>query len=89
LAIATEKSLLTNFRHLVKNGILPLDKALLPFSTNAAEYYLLKGKGKLDPGFDADLICLDNDLNLKHSMIQGQVMLKDGQLTRTGTFSDS
>ncbi|MCJ7680294.1 MAG: beta-aspartyl-peptidase [Candidatus Aminicenantes bacterium] len=88
LAIATEKSLLSNFRHLVHTGVLPIEEALLPFCTNAAEFYHLKGKGKLAAGFDADLICLDRGLNLVNSMIRGQIMLREGDLFKKGTFSN-
>lgn len=88
LAIATEKSMLSNFRHLVHTGVLSMEDALLPFCTNAAEFYHLKNKGKLAAGFDADLICLDRELNLVNSMIKGETMLKEGQLIKRGTFSN-
>lgn len=86
LTIATEKSLLANFRYLVRENILPLDKALKPFSTNPAGFYKFK-KGEIRKGYDADILLLDNDYNLSDSIIAGRVMMKNGDLVVRGTFS--
>lgn len=87
LTIATEKSLLENFRFLLKKGILKLDEAIYLFSTNPATFYKLEQKGEIKVGKDADLIVLDKDYNLTDSLAMGQMMFSDKKLLVRGTFS--
>jgi len=89
LTIATQKSLLKNFRFLVQKGILSLQEAIKLFSTNPASFYKLEQKGKIEAGKDADLILLDKDYNLIHSLAMGRMMMKDKKLIARGTFSMS
>lgn len=87
LTIATEKSLLENFRFLVRKKILNLQDALKLFSTNPATFYKLDQKGKIKVGRDADIILFDKDFNLTDSFARGQMMISDGKLLAKGTFS--
>lgn len=87
LTIATEKSLLENFRFLLKKGILKLEEAIRLFSTNPAAFYKLEQKGEIKAGKDADLIFLDKDYNLTDSLAMGRVMISDRKLLARGTFS--
>ena len=89
LSIATQKSLLRTFRHLVQKKVLSLDKAAALFSVNPATLYKLKGKGKIQAGQDADLILLDNKLDLTHVFSQGRLMMAEGELVVRGTFRSS
>ncbi len=50
LTIATERDLFRKFRDLVAKGVLPLEEAARLFSTNAAEFYRLRGKGRIASG---------------------------------------
>lgn len=87
LTIATEKSLLRNFRFLLEKGILKLDQAIKLFSTNPATFYKLEQKGEIKAGKDADLIVLDKGYNLTDSLAMGQMMISDKKLLARGTFS--
>jgi len=87
LTIATQKSLLTNFRYLLSKGGMDLAGILKLFSTNAAEFYGLRSKGKIQVGKDADLLLMDQEFNLQHVMALGQLMMSQGELTVQGTFS--
>jgi beta-aspartyl-dipeptidase (metallo-type) len=87
LTIATEKSLLENFRFLVRKKILSPQDALKLFSTNPATFYKLNQKGEIKAGRDADLILFDKDFNLTDSFAMGQMMISDGKLLAKGTFS--
>jgi len=89
LTIATQKSLLKNFRHLVQKNIIELQDAVRLFSTNPALFYKLQSKGEIKPGKDADLILLDKDLHLTDSFAKGQPMMSDKKLIARGTFSAS
>jgi beta-aspartyl-dipeptidase (metallo-type) len=59
LSVATQKSLLANFKYLIQEQILTTTDAIRLFSTNAASFYQLKQKGTIQAGKDADLVFLD------------------------------
>lgn len=88
LTVASEKDLLRKFRDIITKEILPLDKALLVFSANAAGFYKLKGKGRLEPGADADLILVDDRTSLSAVFARGRKMMADRRLLARGTFSE-
>lgn len=89
LTVASEKSLLINFRFLVKNKITGLPQALKFFSSNPARCYKLHGKGRIHEGMDGDVIMLDKDLQLRHVLAGGRVMVENGSVKAKGTFSTS
>ncbi len=88
LTIASERDLLRKFRDLVQKKILPLETAARLFSTNAAAFYKLAGKGRVAPGTDADLILLDANLELRDVFARGRRLMADGRLVVKGTFSE-
>ncbi len=88
LTIASEKDLFRKFRDLVAKGVLPLEEAILLFSTNAAEFYRLRGKGRVAAGADADLILVDRDLALQGVFARGRKLMDGGRLLVRGTFSE-
>lgn len=87
LTIATQKSLLENFRYLIKKNILSLEDALKLFSTNPAFFYKLKQKGEIKVGKDADLLLFDEDYNVTDFFVRGRKMITKGKLVAKGTFS--
>ena len=87
LTVATEKSLLENFRFLVRKKILSLQDALNLFSANPAAFYKLNQKGEIKVGRDADIILFDKDYNLTDSFAMGQMMMSDKKLIAKRTFS--
>lgn len=87
LTIATQKSLLTNFKYLVQEQILDTTEAARLFSTNIADFYKLERKGEIKVGNDADLIFLDDKWDLTGSIAMGQKMMWGGELLVKGTFS--
>ncbi|MFO7733171.1 MAG: amidohydrolase family protein, partial [Candidatus Aminicenantes bacterium] len=88
LTVATEKDFIRKFRDLVLKNVLPLDKAVRLFSTNAADFYKLTKKGRIEPGRDADLILIDKDLALSDVFARGRRMMSGGRLLARGTFSE-
>ncbi len=87
LTVASEKSLLVNFRFVVKNKLLSMVQAVKLFSTNPARCCKLTGKGKIKAGFDGDLLILDQDLSLVHVLAKGRIMVQDRRVKTRGTFS--
>ena len=88
LTVAAEKDFTRKFRDLVLKNVLPLDKAVRLFSTNAADFYKLTKKGRIEPGRDADLILVDKDLALSDVFARGRRMMSGGRLLARGTFSE-
>jgi beta-aspartyl-dipeptidase (metallo-type) len=86
LTIATEKDLLRTFRSLVQKKIVALEDGIRLFATNAASFYRLMGKGRIKPGEDADLVLVDEDLNLRDVYSRGRRMMAEGKLLARGTF---
>jgi beta-aspartyl-dipeptidase (metallo-type) len=87
LTIATEKDFFRKFGDILRKGLLPPETAARLFSTNAAEFYKLLNKGRLEPGRDGDLIVLDGDLGLSDVFARGKRMMAGGRLLARGTFS--
>lgn len=87
LTIATEKDLLRKLREVVSKGLLPLETAVRIFATNAADFYKLGRKGRIEPGRDADLLVLDGDLGLVDVFARGRRLMASGRLLARGTFS--
>jgi len=87
LTVASQKSLLSNFKYLIRKKILSLDQALTLFSTNPASFYKLATKGEIKEGKDADLLVFDRQLNISDFLVKGKVMIADSKLIARSTFS--
>ena len=66
---------------LVKNDVLPLEDALRLITTNPAKNMKIKGKGTLKPGFDADMVILNKELEIDQVISMGvcRVRTKSGK----------
>lgn len=87
LTIATQKSLLVNFRHLIRENIASVPEALSLFTKNPAAYYKMGLKGEISPGRDADLLTFDEDWQLQDVIAGGRLMMSDRDLLARGTFA--
>ncbi len=87
LTIATQKSLLINFKHLIQEQILSIPETVRLFCTNTADFYKLDHKGAIKVGNDADLVFLDEKWDLFGSIAMGKKMMWEGELLVRGTFS--
>ena len=88
LTIAAEKDLLRKLGEIVHKGLVPLETAVRIFSTNAADFYKLGRKGRIEPGRDADIIVLDGGFKLVDVFARGRRMMAGGRLLVQGTFSE-
>ncbi|MGL4858745.1 MAG: adenine deaminase [Enterobacteriaceae bacterium] len=70
-----------SLRLAVAAGVDPLLAVTLA-TLNAAECYRLTGKGAIAPGYDADLLIVDNlqQFTARHVMVKGQEVARDGQM---------
>jgi len=87
LTIADQKSLLSNLRYLINKKILDIDKALQIFTLNPAVYYKLEKKGRIAPGYDADIDIFDSQLNLSSLFAMGRKMMENKKVIAESTFS--
>ena len=60
-------------------GGMPLQKALPPFTSNAARLLKLTGKGILEPGCCADLVVLNSTCQAESVMTRGEWRIKEGR----------
>lgn len=87
LGVGSVSSLYTEVRKSVLNEDIPLDIALSVITSNPAEILKLSGKGKLEKGFDADIVILDSgSLEIDSVIAKGQIMVKNKNIIVKGTF---
>lgn len=64
----------------------PLEKALLPITKNVAKILKLTDKGTLSVGMDADIVLLDQDLNIDTVIAKGKILMLNKEQIVKGTF---
>jgi len=87
LDVASQGSMLEQLRSIVRGGTLELPLAAALFSANPAAFYGLHRKGRVTAGADADLIFVNEDLELVHLLARGQRAVTDGAVVLRSTFS--
>ena len=87
LTIATERDFFRRFGGIVLKGLVPLETAVRVFSTNAADFYKLGRKGRIEPGRDADILIVDGRFGLVDVFARGKRMVANGRVLARGTFS--
>lgn len=85
MGVGTSRTLLDTVRSLRSRGV-PLATALATVTSNPARLYRLRGKGRLAPGADADLVVLDADLRVRATMARGRFLVRDGAPVVKGPF---
>lgn len=88
LGVGSQTALLEQLRAIVDAGILELHQAAVLFTANPARFYGLAHKGHVTPGADADLLLLDENLQLVHLLARGRHAVTGGKVVLRGTFSE-
>jgi beta-aspartyl-dipeptidase (metallo-type) len=70
----------------VREEGLDLETALRPVTSNPARRLRLRRKGRIEPGYDADLLLVDEDLEIRWVVARGAVMMEAGEILRLGAF---
>lgn len=86
LGVSSVSIIIESLRGIIQSGIIPVTDALKLFTANPADILGLEGKGRLEVGYDADLLILDNDLSLDKLLAKGQLMIDKGNILVKGTF---
>ncbi|MEZ9899999.1 beta-aspartyl-peptidase [Vibrio breoganii] len=87
MGVGTPSSLLEEIRRGVNEFSLSLSEMLVPITKNAAKQLGLSAlKGELQVGHDADVLLLNDELALTHTIAKGRVMVSSGEAVVKGTF---
>lgn len=85
LGIGTPSTQLEMLKGCVESGV-PLENALIPFTSSPASLLKLKGKGYIHEGYDADLLLLDRKFKIHTVIARGKIMVRDYKPVVFGTF---
>jgi len=87
LGVGKSTSLLVGIKDCVFNENIPLEIALRAVTSNPARILKLKGKGRIERDFDADLCLLDEKtFDIDTVIAKGRIMVENGKPIVFGTF---
>ena len=86
IAVAFEDCIPKAIKEAVCKLGIPLETILPLVTSNVADHLLLKGKGHIQAGFDADFTLLDDQMNITAVWAKGRQMVKDGKPVVFGTY---
>ena len=58
-------------RNCVENAGIPVDEALRMASAYPAKVMNIRDKGRIEPGFKADLVVFDRNFNIEQVFVEG------------------
>ena len=76
MGVGQSSCLLKEVKECVFKTKIPLEIAISTITSNPAEILRLKGKGKIEEGYDADLCILDQELQLVEVIAKGNTLYK-------------
>lgn len=86
LEVGTSMSLYNAFKKAVKVYDVSMEDALMTITKNPADILKLRNKGVIKENLDADLVLLDEALEIKYVLAKGKIMLEEGTIINKGTF---
>ena len=87
LGVGNSTSLLIGIKECVFKENIPLEIAIRAITSNPAKILKLKGKGKIEKGFEADICLLDKEtLDIDTVIAKGKIMVKNKEVVVYGTF---
>jgi beta-aspartyl-dipeptidase (metallo-type) len=86
MGVGSVEVLWRDVRESVINYGLPLEVALRTITSNVANVLCLKNKGRIQVGYDADLVLLDEVLQVQAVWARGKCMVENKQTKVWGTY---
>ncbi|MTK13935.1 MAG: beta-aspartyl-peptidase, partial [Clostridiaceae bacterium] len=87
LSIGSPSTDMDTIRECISKGI-SMEETLIPLTASPAKFLKLKNKGKIEEGYDADLLLLDKDLKPHTVLCKGKVMVENYKPVVFGTFEN-
>lgn len=87
LSIGSPSTDMDTIRECISKGI-SMEETLIPLTASPAKFLKLKNKGKIEEGYDADLLILDKDLKPHTVLCKGKVMVENYKPVVFGTFEN-
>lgn len=81
-------SVFTELKDAVLNEKLDIETAFSFATSNVADILKLSGKGRIMAGKDADILILNEDLQIRHLMANGDIMLRNGEMLKKGAYEN-
>lgn len=89
-AITAPDNILKQIVETVRAGVLPIEECIRLATSNPAHVLKLSKKGRVDVGFDADIILLDRDsLEVRNVMARGEWLMREGQIVRNEKWRET
>jgi beta-aspartyl-dipeptidase (metallo-type) len=88
LGVGDIQCLFDDWQLLVKSGLSIPDSLKIVTANPAKRAGLFASKGSLDAGKDADLLILDQDLNIESVLAKGRLMVGKKQVIVKGAFEE-
>ncbi|EHQ90083.1 beta-aspartyl-peptidase [Desulfosporosinus youngiae] len=86
MGVGSVEVLWRDIRKAVIQGGVPLEVALRTITSNVSNVLRLKNKGMIRVGYDADLVVLDDDLQVDDVWAMGKCMVRNKQTQIWGTY---
>lgn len=86
MGIGKMETLFSTVKEMVLNENVELEKALSIITSNVADALLLKNKGRIEKNKDADIVLVDEDLNITDVWANGNEMVRDGNVVSKGYY---
>jgi beta-aspartyl-dipeptidase (metallo-type) len=80
------ESLLGEFRDMITKEKMDISEAIHIVSTNVARVLKLNQKGRIQRGFDADLLILDENLEIFGLIARGEIITRDNKIIKKTYF---
>lgn len=86
MGVGDPSTILQAVRDCAEGKAAPLEQIFALCSANPAQWLKLPGKGRIEKGYDADIMLLDEKLRLCSLIARGRLMMRDGKILAKGTF---
>ncbi|MCX8058921.1 MAG: beta-aspartyl-peptidase [Spirochaetes bacterium] len=85
LRVGRVTTLFDELRDAINNGV-NIEKALKSITVNPAKILKLKNKGKIEIGYDADILIVNKNLEIDTVIAKGEILMKEKKILNFGTF---
>ena len=86
LKVGPLDSVIESVAEMLEGGEIPKETVISMVTANPAEQMKLPRKGRVRPGFDGDVLVLDDGFKPRFVAAKGRVMMEDGETVVKGTF---